>query len=76
MLLHLLAALLVLGAHLLHGLLDLRLLLRGQNPKDLFAELTRRAAYALRAGGMRLSVLIEQALDLVVLLVREIHAVE
>lgn len=76
MLLHLAAALLVLGAHLLHGLLHLRLLLRCQNPKDLLAELTRRAAYPLRAGGMRLGVLIEQALDLFVLLIREIHAVE
>lgn len=76
MLLHLLAPLLMLRAHLLHVLLHLRLLRLSQNAEDLFAQLTRSAPNVRRAGGMSLGVLIEQTLNLLVLLVREVHAVE
>ena len=68
--------LLMLGAHLLHILLHLRLLRLCQNPEDLIVQLMRRAMNVLRAGRMRLGVLIEQTLNLLVLLVREVHAVE
>lgn len=76
MLLHLLAPLLMLRAHLLHVLLHLRLLRLGQNAENLIAQLTPRAANVRRAGGMSLGILIEQALNLLMLLVREVHAVE
>lgn len=73
---HLLLPLLMFGAHVLHVLLNLRLLLGCQNPEDLIAQLTRRSVNALRTGGMSLGVLIEQALNLGVLLIRKVHAVE
>lgn len=76
LLLRLLAPLPMLRAHRLHGLLNLRLLVRGQNAEDLVAQLTGSTANGLRAGRMRLCVLIEQTLNLIVLLVREVHAVE
>lgn len=76
LLLFLLAALPLLGAHLPNVLLHLRLLLLSQNAEDLIVQLMRRSRNVLRAGGMRLRVAIEQVLNLIVLLVGEVHAVE
>lgn len=72
----LIALLLLLRAHVLHVLADLRLLVGGQNGEDLIAQLPRGTVDALRTGRVRLNVLIEQTLNLIVLLVRKVHTVE
>jgi len=55
----LLALLLMLRAHVLHVLANLRLLIGRQNAEDLIAQLTGRTANVLRTRRMRLSVLVE-----------------
>ena len=67
------ASLQLLDALCVHLLAKLRLLVRGENGEDLVTQIAHRGSIELTAGGMRLRVLIEQALDLAVLLAGKVE---
>jgi hypothetical protein len=75
-LLHLLAPLPHLGAPLLHLLAELVLLVGAQHAHDLTAHVASALRIAWTAGRMRLRVLMNDRLDLLLLLAREIDAAE
>ena len=67
------ASLQLLDALCVHLLAKLRLLVRGENGEDLITQITYGGSIESTPGGMRLRVLVEQALDLAVLLAGKVE---